>query len=160
MDRRRVREIGLFFLLGFMEEKVAMAAASRALAQLKSQYGESSKPVPPAEVIRSCRAAWKVYRKQRQQAPRSQTNNRQSDKSRSWTVPDGFDLSVWSRYQKDAPDEDVMAILFTYIFEFSDSELAEGFQTSIGTIRYRLGKGVRQLGLVVRGAGSREGVHL
>ena len=159
MDRSRVREIGLFFLLGLMEEKAAMAAASRAVAQLKSQFGESSKPIAPVEVIRACRAAWKVYRKQRQQIPRNQAHNRQTDRSQSWSMPESFDLSAWSRYQKDAPDEDTMAILFTYIFSFSDSDLAEGFQTSIGTIRYRLGKGVRQLGLVVRGSSNREGVR-
>ena len=99
-------------------------------------------------VIKVCRESWKAHRKL---IPRNQVTEAPAG---GWVVPAGLDLAVWARYQKDAPDEDIMAVLFSLVLGVSDDDLAEGFQTSTGTIRYRLGKGVRQLGLVARGSGS------
>lgn len=152
MKREQARAIGLFFLLGFMEEQVALSAAGRAIAQLKAEFPNISRKdretesVPIGALIKVCRDSWKHYRRQ---TPRNQPT---TSPEAAWEIPSGLDLSIWARYQKDAPDEDVMALLFSLVLEITDEELAEGFQTSIGTIRYRLGKGVRQLGLVARGA--------
>lgn len=144
MNRDQVREVGLFFLLGFMDEKVALAAASRCVARIKVSHESSSSSFPTVELIRICRESWKTFRKQ---IPRNQPLSTPSD---SWILPSDLDISIWTRYQKDAADEDVMALLFSLVLGVSDQDLADGFQTSVGTIRYRLGKGVRQLGLVVR----------
>ncbi len=152
MKREQARAIGLFFLLGLMEERVALSAASHAIAQLKAEFSELSRKdrereaVSVEAVIKVCRASWKTYRKL---IPRNQATVAPVD---AWTVPANIDLAVWARYQKDAPDEDIMAVLFSLVLGMSDKDLAEGFQTSVGTIRYRLGKGVRQLGLVARGS--------
>lgn len=144
MKRNQVHEIGLFFLLGFMDEKVALAAASRCIAKMKAAQESSSGSFPTVELIRICQEAWKTFRKQ---IPRNQPLSTPTD---SWVLPSDLDISIWTRYQKDAADEDVMALLFSLVLGVSDHDLAEGLQTSVGTIRYRLGKGVRQLGLVVR----------
>jgi hypothetical protein len=151
MRKEQAREIGLFFLLGFMEERVALSAASRAIAQLKAENPDISRRdrepemIPIADIIRVCRESWKTHRKQIHR-------NQPSDTPETvWQIPSALDLTTWTRYQKDAPDEDVMTVLFSLVLRVSDEELAEGFQTSTGTIRYRLGKGVRQLGLIARG---------
>lgn len=151
LNREQAREIGLFFLLGFMEERIALSAASRAIAQLKAEFSEISRKdrepgaVAIGAVIRVCRESWKVYRKQ---IPRNQASNPPEN---TWIIPEHVDLTTWARYQKDAPDEDIMTVLFSLVLGVRDEDLAEGFQTSMGTIRYRLGKGVRQLGLIARG---------
>jgi hypothetical protein len=149
MKRDQVREIGLFFLMGFMDEKVALAAASRCVAKVKASQDSASTQLEAVEMIKICRDAWKTFRKQ---IPRNQPLTTPAD---SWVVPEDLDISIWARYQKDAADEDVMALLFSLVLGVSDQDLAEGFQTSVGTVRYRLGKGVRQLGLVVRTQPSR-----
>lgn len=144
MKRDQVREIGLFFLLGFMDEKVALAAASRCVAKVKAAQDSAANQVSTVELVKICRDAWKTFRKQ---IPRNQPLTTPTD---SWVLPSDLDITIWARYQKDAADEDVMALLFSLVLGVSDQDLADGFQTSVGTIRYRLGKGVRQLGLVVR----------
>ncbi len=144
MKREQVREIGLFFLLGFMDEKVALAAASRCVARLKTLQEREDDAIAAVELIKTCRESWKSFRKH---IPRNQPL---ATPTESWVIPVGLDISIWARYQKDAADEDIMALLFSLVLGLSDDDLAEGFQTSVGTIRYRLGKGVRQLGLVVR----------
>lgn len=146
----QARAIGLFFLLGLMEERVALAAAGRAIGRLKADFSEISRrdrehgPVPTIALINACRESWKLHRKL---APRNQA----AETPRAvWQVPKNLDIAIWGRYQKDAPDDDVMTLLFSLVLGLRDEEIAEGFQTSVGTIRYRLGKGVRQLGLVAR----------
>jgi len=144
MKRDQVRDIGLFFLLGFMDEKVALAAASRCVAKVKVAQESSGRPFETVELIKVCREAWKTFRNQ---IPRNHPLTAPTD---SWVLPPALDISIWTRYQKDSADEDIMALLFSLVLGVSDQDLADGFQTSVGTIRYRLGKGVRQLGLVVR----------
>lgn len=152
MKREQARAIGLFFLLGLMEERVALSAAGRAIAQLKAEFPDISRKdreqeaVPIEALIKVCRESWKSHRKQ---IPRNQPTTAPET---SWVIPAGLEISTWARYQKDAPDEDIMTLLFSLVLEIGDEDLAEGFQTSVGTIRYRLGKGVRQLGLVAREA--------
>jgi hypothetical protein len=145
MRQEQARDIGLFFLLGLMDERVSLAAASRVIAKIKASEKTAMDLIPPADFIRACRESWKVHRRL---IPRNQPVEFPTT---AWILPPELDVSVWARYQKDAPDEDIMTILFSLVLGFSDEDLAEGFQTSTGTIRYRLGKGVRQLGLVVRG---------
>jgi hypothetical protein len=150
MKREQARDIGLFFLLGLMEERVALSAAARTIAQLKAEFSEISRKdreqslVPVDAVIKACYESWKVHRKQ---VPRNQPTVAPET---AWNIPPNVDLGTWARYQRDAPDEDIMTLLFSLVLGITDEELAEGFQTSIGTIRYRLGKAVRQLGLVAR----------
>lgn len=148
MRQEQARDIGLFFLLGLMDERVSLAAAGRAIAKIKATEKSPKDVVPPAELIRICRESWKVHRRQ---IPRNQPVEFPTG---AWVVPSEVDISVWARYQKDAPDDDIMTILFSLVLGYRDEDLAEGFQTSAGTIRYRLGKGIRQLGLVVRGQKS------
>ena len=154
MKKEQARDIGLFFLLGFMEEHVALSAASRAIAQLKAEYPNISRKdrdteaVPIGALIKVCRESWKHFRRQ---TPRNQAATTSIG---AWVAPSNLDLNIWCRYQKDAHDDEVMALLFSLVLGISDENLAEGFQTSTGTIRYRLGKGVRQLGLAARGAAS------
>lgn len=149
--RLPVRDIGLFFLLGLMDETTALVAASRVIAQLKTQYGEKLDAVPANVLIRACRSTWKSNRR------KTARNQPIEPPASAWILPAApraIDMTAWVRFQKDASEDDVMALLFSHVFDFSDVDLAEGFQTSVGTIRYRLGRAVRQLGLVVRGGAA------
>lgn len=151
MKKEQSRAIGLFFFLGFMDERLALSAASRVVARLKAEFPDISRKntepemLPVSAVIAGCLESWKVHRHQRSrsQAP--------GEVDVSWCQPSSIDLEAWSRFQADASDEDLMTLLFSIVLSVSDEELAEGFRTSVGTIRYRLGRGVRQLGLVARG---------
>ena len=154
MKKEQARSIGLFFLLGFMDERVALLAANRTIAQLKAEFPEitlknrDESLLPISSIIKACRESWKIHRRQ---IPRNQLI---VPPEKAWVLPSGIDVRAWSRYQMDAADEDVMTLLFSVVLSFEDAELAEGFQTSIGTIRYRLGKGIRQLVLIVHGGVS------
>jgi hypothetical protein len=63
-----------------------------------------------------------------------------------WSFPEGVNLQAWSKFHRDSSDGEVIAVVLSKILGFTDYEIADGLNTSLGTARYRIGKGMRQLG--------------
>lgn len=151
MRKEQSRAIGLFFFLGFMDERLALSAASRVIAKLKAEYSDPQNEdldnIPAPAVIAACRESWKSFRRH---STIRQRGGSSLGEELTWCRSPKIDLEIWAKYQQDAPDDDLMTLLFSTVLGVTDAEMAEGFETSVGTIRYRLGKGVLQLGLVAR----------
>ena len=49
-------------------------------------------------------------------------------------------------FLKEAEDEVVLVVILSKILLFQDKDIAKGMGISIGTVRYRLGYGLRCLG--------------
>lgn len=148
MKRDQIRCIGLFFLLGLMDEAVALNAAQRALAKLKARFPETSDSTgtafPSVALVEVCLSVWNTAHKH--------ASATDADFS-VCSLPPEINLDVWRRFQRDASEDEIMTILFSTVLGISDADLAAGMKTTVGTIRYRLGKGIRQLGLVARSPG-------
>jgi DNA-directed RNA polymerase specialized sigma24 family protein len=72
-----------------------------------------------------------------------------------WSAPAGesafsfsgeIDLSLWVSFQTSAPPEEVEAVLLSKLLGFTDEEIAAGLKVTVGTVRYRTGRGLRHLG--------------
>jgi hypothetical protein len=146
----QIRSIARFYLFSLMDEKTALDAAHRTIAHLKAVRGPTSKAnsaddsgrdIDEIQLIRILAKSHKQYRKQlsRNRPPTAPTET-------AWQYPVGFDISIWAKFQKDAGEPEVVAVLLSKILGFSDSVIAEGLNVSVGTARYRVGKGIRQLG--------------
>lgn len=61
-------------------------------------------------------------------------------------IPVDFDLGIWSSFITSAHPEESEAVLLSRVLGFSDAEIATGIGVSEGTIRYRVGRGLRHLG--------------
>jgi hypothetical protein len=61
-------------------------------------------------------------------------------------IPSSLDLGIWSSFLTTAHPEECEAVLLSRILKFSDVEIASGIGVSEGTIRYRVGRGLRHLG--------------
>lgn len=142
MIEKTVHDIGLIFLLGFQDEKLAMSAASHAIATLKSRGipldGELFDRSLSVETIKICRRAW-------------QTHFVNSNASESWVLPSRLkefkNVSAWGKFQKATAPDELMTLLFSAVAGVADEDLAAGLEISVGTIRYRIGRAVRMLGL-------------
>jgi len=140
VNDEQVRWIALFFLYALMDEKIALQSAHKAIASLKAKgYGGDT----PA-VVRAVKKVWDQQRK-------SMSKNRLAIAPESgWVLPDHVDIAPWAKFQKDAADDQVIAVVLSRILGFSDQDIAEGLNVSLGTVRYRIGKGIRQLGSVAK----------
>lgn len=140
----RMRWIALFFLFTFLDEKTAVAAAESAAAQIKAL------PTPPGplvdemarrvELISTLRKTFEASRK-------GLARNRPVSMAHTvWVLPEGVDLRAWTKFHKDSSDGEVIAVVLSKILGFTDYEIADGLSISLGTARYRIGKGMRGLG--------------
>ena len=74
---------------------------------------------------------------------------------RNWTetptqagfiLPQDFDIGAWVSYMNAADPDEVEALLLSRILAFTDDEIAKGLGVTAGTVRYRVGRGLRHLG--------------
>lgn len=65
---------------------------------------------------------------------------------KGFVFPVGFDLSLWISFQSAGDPKEVEAVLLSKVLGFTDDEIAQGLQVTPGTVRYRVGRGLRQLG--------------
>lgn len=61
-------------------------------------------------------------------------------------IPTDLDLAVWAAFLSTAHFEECEAVLLSHMIGFSDMEIATGLGVSEGTVRYRVGRGLRHLG--------------
>jgi DNA-directed RNA polymerase specialized sigma24 family protein len=69
-----------------------------------------------------------------------------SENSHGFSPPKDFDLQVWAGFLQTGEATEIEAVLFSKILNFSEEEIAEGLGVTTGTVRYRVGRGLRHLG--------------
>lgn len=139
----QARGIALFFLFSLMDEKTALAAAHKAVASAKASAPSASKTPSEATIVTVLRKTFDVHRKL---LPR----NRPTETPTSWKFKSGVDARAWSRFHKESSDAEVTAVVLSKILGYSEESIAEGLNVSIGTLRFRVAKGMRNLGRVLR----------
>ena len=65
---------------------------------------------------------------------------------KGFILSEEFDLAGWVSFQSNADAHEVEAVLLSRILAFKDEEIAEGLDVTVGTVRYRVGRGLRHLG--------------
>lgn len=164
MFEPHIRSILLFFYYLFLEEKMTLKATHKvlkkqkqALAQLQKQnnvmqdyslqeqeFHQEVLDTPISLLILSCLRVWKKYQKY----SFSKNKNRQplNDIPHKGNFIPSADLGPWCDFLKEAEDEAVLVVILSKILLFPEKDIARGMKISIGTVRYRLGYGLRCLG--------------
>jgi DNA-directed RNA polymerase specialized sigma24 family protein len=141
----RARKIALFFLFSLADERVAFQAAHKAIAQFK---GSSQQAHLDASTIRILK---KIYDRHKMLLDRDTIAN--AEPPSSWLLESGISAEHWLRFKRNSSDQEVLALVFSRIIGFTETEIADGLGVSAGTIRYRVGKALRHLGsLIEKGA--------
>lgn len=141
MDETVIETVAKYFFFTALDERVSFSASLRVLAELKSKDW----------IGRQHRERWvqtltKWKDKARTLTPKTWSNV-PSDKG--FVFPRGFDLSLWISFQSAAEPLEVEAVLLSKILGFTDEEIANGLGITAGTVRYRVGRGLRHLGAYV-----------
>ena len=141
-----VRRIALFFLFTLMDERVAMHAAQKAVAHLKAT-GAAAKGASSSSASAVIQILRRLHDQHRKLLPRSRPVQIAAG---TLTFPEGVDIAPWIKFQKEGSDQEIVAVVLSKVLSYSDEDIAEGLGVSLGTARYRIGKGVRQLGLSIK----------
>ncbi len=140
MSDSDVKAIALFFFFTMLDEKRALLASSQAYELCMNKIDKDEK-APIGELI--VKSTYKVWKHNHSKLIRGRP---QYSLNSGWDLPPGLDIGVWKDFQKNASEEDLLAIVWSKIINISESEIAMGLGLSAGTIRYRVSHAVRKLG--------------
>jgi hypothetical protein len=134
--------VAIFFFYALLDEHLAMKAAERTVARLKGRLHGIPIDDPEAHVaiLRACANQFERCKDQISKGKSALTFES------GWKLPDHTDLALWTRFHKNASDEELLALLFSRVMGFSNLEIAHGLGISEGTASYRVGKAIRHLG--------------
>ncbi len=154
IDHESVRKTALFFLLTLMDEAVAQTASHKAVAQLKSGLAKNEIAPSDEQLVQILN---KIYLQTKGQVPR----NRALERPITWLQVDdaGPSIDAWRKFQRDATEAEVVAVALGKILGIKEDVVAAGIGVSLGTIHYRIGKGVRLLGKAAKSRESRADVR-
>jgi DNA-directed RNA polymerase specialized sigma24 family protein len=130
--------VAKFFYFTSLDEQISFAASLKALAELR-QNGWLEEKFRPRWI--GVLSKWKP--RIRQLRGRQWPGFAQAP---GFVRPPDFDLNAWSGFLNSGETSEVEAVLFSKMLNFSDEEIADGLGVTIGTVRYRVGRGLRHLG--------------
>lgn len=138
MSSSLVETVAKYFFFTALDERVSFSASLRVLADLKAKNRLDPKH----------RDRWvEALSKAKLRLPRTPPRNWSDDSSqRAFHMDRQTDLSLWVSFQTSTDPEEVEAVLFSKILGFTDEEIASGLNITVGTVRYRVGRGLRRLG--------------
>lgn len=135
MDEALLRSVSLYFHLTIEDERRAHAASLNALSQIRRMPSKTNK----ALIIL-------ILHKLRAKASRLRIHHWPFKKEETSWSHGKLDMQVWRTFMSRAYDTEVEAVLLSRVLGFSDIDIANGLGVSEGTIRYRVGRGLRTLG--------------
>jgi hypothetical protein len=74
--------------------------------------------------------------------------------SEGWIVPQGIKMEPWRQFVKDTDPQIYLAVIWSHLLQFNDKDISDGLGVSEGSVRYRVGQGLKILGQIVSPAGA------
>jgi hypothetical protein len=150
MKEAQIRSVALFFFYTFLDKDLALKATFEALNLFEKRLKERDPMAPQNPVlVYSTYKTWKKYSKKR--------NIKVQDfplASEGWIIPDGIKMEPWRQFVKDSDPQIYLSVIWSHLLSFSDKDISEGLGHAEGSIRYRVGKGLKVLGQIANPSGG------
>ncbi len=148
MNESFVRQIGCFFFFSLLDERMATEASLKALAFAKIRLKKSPHFSLNSLVVIATYEIW--HRISHKLIKGSHHLTLES----GWVVPDGIDLAPWKEFQKTAPEEELLSVIWGHILKIPSNDISLALGLTAGTVRYRTGQGLKRLGDLARPGAS------
>ena len=140
-EEAQVHKIALFYYFTTMDESEARQASVRAYQKTKKKIqkeglGEAS--VAPA-IVHSLHSV-----PLKSKSPFGWFRSRKVELG--WLPAEGVDLGGWRSFLKEAEPDEREAVILSRILNFTDQDISIGLGVTEGTVRHRVGRGLRLLG--------------
>jgi hypothetical protein len=136
VDSSVMRAVSLYFFLSVPDEKKAHTASLMALSKIRRLPTTKNKSL----IIH-------VLHGLKSKAPKLRVHHWPFKKEeKAWVVSEALDLQAWWSFTARADQVESEAVLLSRVLGFTDSEIAAGLGVTDGTVRYRVGRGLRVLG--------------
>lgn len=139
MTEESLRSVSLFFFFAFMEDGLAVPAAQQAHRVLKQN---SSHENSRSASIRLVQVTAEILEKVGRHRPPSAL----TEDPVGWRLPEGMAWQPWREFHRQATEEELPILIWCMILGIPEREVAVAIGLPEGTIRHRLGRGLRKLG--------------
>lgn len=136
METSVVDTVAKYFYFFCLDEQVSFTASLKALSELRATGGLNDR----SRWIQTLRK-WRPRLKQLRGRAWPDFSNQ-----RGFAFSQDFDMGAWTNFVNTGEPSEVEAVLLSQILGFRDGEIAMGLGCTVGTVRYRVGRGLRQLG--------------
>lgn len=133
MADRDLQLISLFFLYTFLDEKLAMRAARKAVRLLRDKEMKT-------DLVEATWSVWKSHRHFFVKEMGFHQIDRELLK-----IDESF-LKKWSFFRQRAVEDEFLAVIWNQLLKISEEDISKGLEVSERTIRYRIGRGLFLLG--------------
>lgn len=135
--------MALFFYFSLPNEASAKWAAARAYRDLlKLQGGSEASEITGDRIVDCTYKHWLAMNRSRGRRARIFM----STPTIGWLVPEALDIGPWKQFQKEADGDELLAVIWSRVLNIPDQDIAAGIGVSVGTVRHRVGRGLRLLG--------------
>lgn len=141
LEASMVEAVAKYFFFICLDEQLSFSASLKVLAELKSRnWMDATHRTQWIQTL----CVWKQKLSHLRRRPWNETHLKEG-----YLMPLEFDLNVWRSFLATAEVVEVEAVLLSRILAFSDDEIAAGLGVTSGTVRYRVGRGLRRLGAFI-----------
>ncbi len=145
MTETQIKSVALFFYLTLLDEELAEKACELTIQKCRSRLKKNtlSESESTSIVIHLISS---IFEKMKS----DHILNKASLNSKSnYILTNGISLGAWRQFHKESTSEELVAVVLSQILEFDEATIAGGLGLTIGSVRYRVGRGLRQLGHLI-----------
>lgn len=145
MTESQIKSVALFFFFSLIDEDQAERATHMALERCRSRLKnvEKRSQDPQTVIIHQCFLIWQKF-----QEHHGSHKSMHGQKTK-FITPSNISFGAWRQFHKEASSEELIAVIWSRVLGVDDAHVAQGLGVTAGTVRYRVGRGLRQLGHLI-----------
>lgn len=147
-----IEKIALFYHFSMLDEARAQSLTERTIKKLRHEQ-------LAAQMSRRALGSVDLIRITAENLKKSKLQGRPTHLAFSTgelLLPENSNFGPWFEFRKIANEDEFNAVLYSKIMNFSDADIAAALNLPVGTVRFRVSKGLRALGRICQ-LGGREG---
>ena len=141
-NEAQIKSVALFFSFALLDDQLARQATFATLFRLKKKLEKEkfSENEVQALTIQFMNKIWLRYQKYLPKGGIVYSGGLNTLKN------DFTDLGPWREFRRMTDDNEFLAVLWSQVVGYSDEAIAQGLNTTVGTVRHRVSRGLRLLG--------------
>lgn len=139
----QIKSVALFFSLALLDDQLAGQAALATLYRLRKKTDKQnlSELQQQAQMVSLMSKIWLRYCKY------LNTSQGATYTGGLNTLKNDFiDLGPWREFRRMTDDNEFLSVLWLQVIGFEEEAIAEGLNTTVGTVRHRVSRGLKYLG--------------
>ena len=147
MHKSLIEKIALFYYFCFLDESKAQYHTEFTVKKILKTIDSRPKSLKDADLVKITDSVM-----QKMSHKLKPTNLAYS--TDFIQLPQNSDWGPWFEFRKIANDLESRALIYSKILKINDEDIAKGLGIPVGTVRYRVGNGLKTIGQICAGGKS------